>query len=77
MLLLAVDTDESAAAEDEERLFVDAAVHRCVSAVITQLDVAAGCCQKLRLFWSPLQLQQPIGVQQHKASSSSKRQNKQ
>lgn len=71
------DTDEPGGAKDEERLSADAAVHSRLSAAITQLDVAAGCCLKLRLPRPPLQLQQPIGVQQQEASAGSKRQDEQ
>lgn len=62
--------------KDEERLSADAAVHSRLSAAIAQPHAAAGGRLKLRL-WSPLQLQQPIRVQQRDAPAGSKRQDEQ
>lgn len=68
----AEDTHESSGAEDEQGLSADTVMDSSMSVAVSQLD--AGARQRLRLLLRllPLQLQQPITVQQRTAAVGTK-----
>lgn len=74
MRTFAADTNESGGVKDEQGLSADDVVDGRRLAATSQLDAAAGRRLQLRLRLPPLQLQQPITVQQQTAAAGHKRQ---